>query len=167
MIDILKHEGLINKLAWRTSRASGVEFEETQAKAREIAIVSSAKFDPTKSAPATFLWHCVHNGLLDWVKRQCRADRHESLEDLPHEPSTEMTPDLALALHDDVAALGREAREVCRIVLDCPAEACLTGDATRIQARRALRRHLRSRGWSTRTIERVFSEIGELLRQRA
>jgi DNA-directed RNA polymerase specialized sigma24 family protein len=165
-MDVMDYDNLINKLAWVAAKRSGIEFEEAQAQARAIAVDVARKHDPQKSGASTWLWHCVHNNLLSWAVKECRGSRHESLEDLLCEPSTQLTPLHSLSLRDDIATLSSEAQEVCRIVLDRPAEAALSGDATKYQAKLTLKRHLIRRGWARRTIEQAFSEISELLRQR-
>lgn len=67
-----KHLNLLNALAWKYHRRSGVDLEELQAEARLAYYEAMELYQPGRASVTTWLYGCVRSHLLLFCERETR-----------------------------------------------------------------------------------------------
>ena len=134
------------------------------------------RFDPKKSSIKSWMRRRLDQYYCDYTQRLRKSTMAfvdpETL--LILEATEAMRPGTALPFKDarwsaefreTLIGLSEEAQAVAKILIDGPAEALgvLGSEAPRM-IRGALRRHLRSLGWSVQEISRAFNELKDFVR---
>ena len=78
------HKKLIQKIAHKYSRSTGIEFEELEAEGNKIFVEAYLAYTPERSKFSTFLYCWLQNGLTNYTDHQRSISQHEagSFEDL-------------------------------------------------------------------------------------
>lgn len=181
-LELSQHLNLIRKAAWKFAWRYAVDFEDLFQDAYLACLQALPYYSPQRGALTTYLWQVSCNALSDLLKKQTRYtmthDFTDNIEDIATTANEPCASAETLALANERMnaiwnALSDEARQVCTLVLyeeiratsqsgKYSRKARLPMDKPR-KCRTLLRRHLRSRGWSARKIERIFQEIKTVL----
>ena len=107
---------------------------------------------------SSFLWTCVHNGLLDWAKKN---DLPPDPDLIPERVDTTPRPDKAMMVKEWLEGLSEECKEVAAIILNGPGEVLdLSTTPTAKEIKGALRRYLREeKRWSWPRIWETFTTL--------
>jgi RNA polymerase sigma factor (sigma-70 family) len=143
----MNYDLLLRKLAWDFSQKSGLDIDDLFQEASLAYLEAVRTYDPAKSKISTYVWHCVHNRLTNYL-RDYQKYSAESLEVVTITKTTNET-----AYFEN---LSDTASKIAKVVLSSPENfACLTQN----EAKKRIRNTLHKEGWS---IEKIFAGFKEL-----
>lgn len=148
----LQSEKLLWKLVHDFVKVYGGDRDELFSAAQMAFLRAYKKFDPNKCCWIPYLIYCVKNSLRDvWKKNRKR---------LENEISFELT---CLDKYKNVSRFkvsdySKDAQTVMGLSLEAPIE------SNRYRVRDAIKRHLRSVGWTLARVTETFSEVRKAVR---
>lgn len=145
--------------AWSFHSSTGIEFDELISVSNYLFMKAFNSWDKSKSSFSTYLFICLNNGLIMFIKKNSNLVELEDAH-LIESPYREHYPDIALMAKDALNELSEEARFVVNILLSTPAEILsIIGTEPPKMIRGKIRDHLKEQGWASPAIWRVFKEI--------
>ena len=109
----MEHSKLLRKIALSFSLSTGLEFDDLYQEANLAYLEALRTHDATKGKITTYLWHCVHNRLKNYLKQE-REQKTISIEDV--------TEQLSYSSTSFWEYLPKEAMEIVKVVLASPNE---------------------------------------------
>lgn len=147
---------VLHKIAWSFHHTTGLEWEELFGEAQLAYVKAEQNYDPEKAAFSTYLFSVVTNHLLNYA---FRCKRQYIVPNENPKP-VHLTPEVWYAFRESIANLGKDARIVCRMILDAPTA---YASLSQTRAERAVRNELAEAGWSERRRKAAFREIKNLI----
>ena len=143
----MNNDLLLRKLAFDFSQKSGLEMSDLFQEAQLAYWQAMKTYDPAKGAISTYIWHCVHNRLLIYL----RDYQKYSAEFIEVVPINVVTNENAYFEN-----LSEVACKIAKKVLSSPDEfACLA----KADAQKKLKEILKNEGWSLKKIFAGFKEL--------
>ena len=66
----MEHSKLLRKIALSFALSTGLEFDDLYQEANLAYLEALRTHDATKGKITTYLWHCVHNRLKNYIKQE-------------------------------------------------------------------------------------------------
>lgn len=155
-------ERLIHERAWRFGK--GKNMDDLISQSRLLYMIAVRSYKKGKGT-TLFSWayRIITQGLIRYLHRT-----DDPVEDFPDERAStrgEFRPDLCVEFRDRLLSMSQEAKHVCWIILNGPAELLkLKGSEPPKTIRGKLVRHLKKKGWKSKSIFETFDEIKTTLR---
>jgi len=159
-----QNQTLIMQRAQLFSTTTGIEVTEFESEAYMVFMDSLERWDGVRPF-TTFLWRMLQNRLTDLADKMLKNDSIDSPElEALEVGQTPPTAFETVALADDMAQLGDEARHVCELILDGPGEALeVMGGETGKSVRRLIHQYIMRRGNGSSKSWQIMNEIHAML----
>ena len=167
-----QHQKLLHSLSHQVSRRCGRPEDECYGQACYLFMQATQSFDPSKSEFVTWLYTIVHNGLVQWGKKNdlpttytSRNEDGGDRDDLKpkaafNEGTTNLNPEKLCELNDWLEHLSTEVKEVVAVILNSPAEILeFGGDNFCKITSQMLSRWMRSKGWGWIKTRATINEL--------
>lgn len=129
------YTNLIRKIAISFSLTTGIDMDDLFQEANLACLEAIKEYNPNKGRVSTYVWHCVHNHLKNYVKEEIKQ-KHISLDSIRVNKSYEFSPFFN--------SLSQEAIEIARLVLKKPKNfICMTKETAQLK----ITTDLLQKGW--------------------
>lgn len=152
---------MICKLAWQYARRCMLDVEDLIHEGYLALLAVQEKYDPNRASRSTFVYWVVRNRFWQLAKRWPMGQ--ELSESLCYDPS--LLLENSHTFRETIHALSTEAKDVVKLILQCPREICeMAKNGTPEQMRKALLKILSKGRWGVelKTLEAV-KEISDAL----
>lgn len=141
---------LIKKIAWgfMPQAPSTIEFSDLVNEAYLAYEKAKENYNPENSKFTTWACHYMSGYLKNFSNEERKQTAHSELN---NNLSYYQTP-----LSEILSGLGKEARQVCYMILCTPN---IYGGLTKAKSKKRLKNIFRQRGYSHRKIEAIFNEL--------
>lgn len=147
---------LICKLAWRYARQCMLDVEDLISEGYLALLGAQDKYDPNRASRSTFVYWVVRNHFWQ-LSRRWRWNE-QLLESVSTDPR--LILEEAHTFREQIGNLSAEAKDVVRLILNCPQELCeMARNGTPERLQKVLTKILITEGWVEERIQTVYREI--------
>jgi RNA polymerase sigma factor (sigma-70 family) len=141
----MENLNLIRKIAMSFSVTTGIDFDDLCQEASLAYLEAMKTYDPDKGKISTYVWHCIHNHLKNYVKIE-QQENNVSIDDVEIYNTCEPV--------SFFNSLTIEAMEIAKIIIASPRKfVCMPKD----MSIKKLYEILTTKGWKTEKIQSGFS----------
>jgi len=141
----MENLNLIRKIAMSFSVTTGIDFDDLCQEASLAYLEAMKTYDPDKGKISTYVWHCIHNHLKNYVKIE-QQENNVSIDDVEIYNTCEPV--------SFFNSLTIEAMEIAKIIIASPRKfVCMSKD----MSIKKLYEILTTKGWKTEKIQSGFS----------
>lgn len=165
-----RYENFINRIAWDIQKkCPDVPFEELRAEGCLLLCSKLPKWDPSKGALSTFLYHQISGGLKDYVKKWNRITTFDISVETEYSALfsfSPTSPEKTFQFKEAVNTLSEEGKTIVDLVTELieTSHVYFTASSfTSKEVRGKLYRKLKKQGWSWPRIWEGFKEVRLML----
>jgi len=141
----MENLNLIRKIAMSFSVTTGIDFDDLCQEASLAYLEAMKTYDPDKGKISTYVWHCIHNHLKNYVKIE-QQENNVSIDDVEIYNTCEPV--------SFFNSLTIEAMEIAKIIIASPRKfVCMPKD----MSIKKLYEILTTKGWKPEKIQSGFS----------
>jgi len=159
-------KGLIKKTVYRFYKRYGGDFEELQAEANLLFILSCISYRENKGNLHIWIRWCVWKGLLSYTKSLYKQIPKSITENEQNHQIIKMLEDKkshlfsSLELFDGV---GDDAKTIIHLIWNLPHDLPVKNGNHPCHVQTSLRKYLRDMGWTYRRIKETFEEVTKII----
>jgi len=166
MVSLENYNNMMYSLALSFHRTTGIDLDELVSEALLAFVESSKTYDENKAAFSTHLWRNIKNRLVNLSNKAKKMKKEVPfIEDDEDDDSMiavryglveNFTPEDYLIFKELIEELSPEAREICKAVLDDPAQFNISKPK---QSKSLLTEKLLAMGWKKWRVDAAYQEI--------
>jgi len=166
MVKLKDYDNMVYQMALSFHRTTGIDLDELVSEALLAFVESSKTYDENKAAFSTHLWRNIKNRLVNLSNKAKKMKKEvlfieddeddDSMMAVKYGLVENFTPEDYLIFKELIEELSPEAREICKIILDNPAQFNISKPK---QSKSLLIEKLLAMGWKKWRIDRAYQEI--------